>query len=419
MASPKNDNRASQLLKNVSALGLVQIGNYIFPLLLIPYLSRVLGVEIYGVVAMGLGLSQLAFILTDYGFNLSATYLIAKDNKNKNFINKIMSSVFLCKLGLLAIAIFFLFMFIFFDGKYADYHVFFWFITLPIIGQAFQPVWLFQGLEKMVILSIITSIGRTIYLFSTLILVKDVDDYLWVAITNGLSQICIALIEIFLLFRMGYRFVWVKACEVKSVFIESTPFFWGRSAAAIYTAGGTVFLGLFSNSIQAGLYSAAEQLYKGALSLLAPLHQALYPYMARTHNVQLFMRILAFAVLGNLFAVSIGMYVSPWIVQMAFGAGFSDSSITLTLFMIVFLFVLPSSLLGFPFLAALGDSRTANMSIIYGGVIQLCLLGVCYFIGWINAIQMVFCIMIVEMIVLIIRSMAAYNLYKKYNVNFT
>ncbi|WP_233977922.1 oligosaccharide flippase family protein, partial [Pectobacterium versatile] len=60
----------------------------------------------------------------------------------------------------------------------------------------------------------------------------------------------------------------------------------------IYTAGGTVFLGFFSNPIQVGLYSAAEQLYRGALSLIVPLNQALYPYMIRTRNILVFKKII-------------------------------------------------------------------------------------------------------------------------------
>ncbi|URG51616.1 oligosaccharide flippase family protein [Pectobacterium quasiaquaticum] len=401
------------LIKNTSALSLIQLSNYIFPLLLIPYLSRVLGLEKYGVVAFGLGLAQLSVILTDYGFNLSATYKIAKENKNKIVVNKIISSVFLCKIGLVLLAIFLLFIFIFIDDKYKDYHLFFLLMIIPIIGQAFQPVFFFQGLERMVVISIITSIGRTFYLLATLIFVTSPEDYIWVSVTNGFSHLIIAGIEIYILYRMGYSFLWPDKNNIKVTFSESTPFFWGRSAAAIYTAGGTVFLGFFSNPIQVGLYSAAEQLYRGALSLIVPLNQALYPYMIRTRNILVFKKIIIATTVISFIGVGLCILIAPWIIDVIFGKQFVGSTSTLIIFMIVSLFVLPSSLLGFPFLAALGDSKTANGSIIYGGILHLFLLMTCYLFDWISALQVVFCILVVEFVILTIRIIAALKLHKK------
>ena len=42
-----------QLLKNYSSLGLVQLSNYVLPLITLPYLSRVLGVKHFGLVDDG------------------------------------------------------------------------------------------------------------------------------------------------------------------------------------------------------------------------------------------------------------------------------------------------------------------------------------------------------------------------------
>ncbi|WP_240354361.1 oligosaccharide flippase family protein [Pectobacterium brasiliense] len=405
------------LIKNTSALSLIQLSNYIFPLLLIPYLSRVLGLEKYGIVAFGLGLTQLSIILTDYGFNLSATYKIAKANQNKILINKIISSVFLCKIGLVSLATFFLFIFVFIDNKYTDYHLFFLLMIIPIIGQAFQPIFFFQGLERMVIISIITSIGRTFYLLATLIFVTSPEDYIWVSVTNGVSHVIIAGIEIYILLRMGYGFLWPDKADIKITFSESTPFFWGRAAAAIYSAGGTIFLGFFANSAQVGLYSAAEQLYRGAVSLIVPIHQALYPYMIRTRNIIIFKKIIYASTILSCIGVIIGIYITPWIIKIIFGKEFFESASILVVFMITFAFVIPSGLLGFPFLAALGDPKTANRSIIYGGLLQLFLLGMCYLFWWVNALQVAICVLIVEMMILCIRMIASHTLSKKLNLS--
>ncbi|EEY9447163.1 flippase, partial [Escherichia coli] len=49
----------------------IQGVNYIIPLVTIPYLVRVLGLEVYGKYSIILSVLQYLVIITDYGFNLS------------------------------------------------------------------------------------------------------------------------------------------------------------------------------------------------------------------------------------------------------------------------------------------------------------------------------------------------------------
>ncbi|MBK7298995.1 MAG: oligosaccharide flippase family protein [Moraxellaceae bacterium] len=69
--------KSHSVTKNVSALGVMQIANYVVPLLLLPFLARQLGIEAFGVVAITFASIQLVMVLTDYGFSLSATYAIS------------------------------------------------------------------------------------------------------------------------------------------------------------------------------------------------------------------------------------------------------------------------------------------------------------------------------------------------------
>ena len=68
----KNDDYKN-LLKNGTSLGIVQLSNYILPLITLPYLARVLGPDYFGLVMMAQATMIYLTLLTDYGFNLSAT----------------------------------------------------------------------------------------------------------------------------------------------------------------------------------------------------------------------------------------------------------------------------------------------------------------------------------------------------------
>ncbi len=67
-----------RLLDNIVSLYLLQGLNYLIPLAVLPYLVRVLGMEAYGLVAVAQSFAQYFNILTDYGFNFSATRSIAQ-----------------------------------------------------------------------------------------------------------------------------------------------------------------------------------------------------------------------------------------------------------------------------------------------------------------------------------------------------
>ncbi|VVP60483.1 Putative O-antigen transporter [Pseudomonas fluorescens] len=400
------------LFSNASALFAIQIANYILPFLLIPYLTRVLGASLFGVIAFGLAMVQIACVITDYGFGLSATYQIAKKQADKPILRKIISAVFICKIGLLVPVILLLSIFIIFQEKYAEYQIFLWLLLLPVIGQTFQPIWFFQGIERMAFITIYTVLSRILYLGLVVWWVSTPADYYWVAVAYGASSIAAAAISIVMMLRLGYWPQWCGWDFLKRTFKDSTEFFWSRAAVTTYTAGGAFFLGLASTPLQVAYYSAAEQLYKGAQALFSPVSQALYPHMAKHRNLSLFFKIFKAVIALGLVGLVGGILVGPWAIEFIFGHDFAPSYPVLVIFMIIFTITTPSVLLGYPFLGALGNSRAANISVIWAGLAQVILLILCYFAGFHEAVQIAITVLLAEILVLIYRARCATSTYK-------
>ena len=87
------NNTKKRLLENFISLGALQVVSYTLPLITLPYLSRTLTSEKFGLVFFAFAFMQYFVVLTDFGFNLSATREIAVNRHNQNNLSNIFNSV--------------------------------------------------------------------------------------------------------------------------------------------------------------------------------------------------------------------------------------------------------------------------------------------------------------------------------------
>lgn len=96
----------SRVIQNTASLYVLNIAKLIFPLITLPYLTRVLSVETYGVVSYVKALMSYMQILVDFGFILSATKDIVNAQNNQVKTGQILMHTILAKV-FLGIAAFF------------------------------------------------------------------------------------------------------------------------------------------------------------------------------------------------------------------------------------------------------------------------------------------------------------------------
>src|SRR5678809_1376177 len=84
--------------QNTLVLYAVQITGYLIPLITLPYLARILAPDKFGVVAFAQNVVWYFVILTDYGFNVTATREIAIHREDSERVSRIFSTVLTAKL---------------------------------------------------------------------------------------------------------------------------------------------------------------------------------------------------------------------------------------------------------------------------------------------------------------------------------
>ena len=161
---------------------------------------------------------------------------------------------------------------------------------------------------------------------------------------------------------------------IQSRFKDSLEFFLSRLAVALTLNSNVILVGLLFSETSAGEFSAAEKCLYAITTLYVPLIEAIYPYMARTKNVRLIRKIIGYTTALNAMACSVAYWLAPWVIPLIFGSEFT-SSITLYRWMLVVACLhLPTSLIGYPVLAALGHANIANRSIMIAAIAHIALL---------------------------------------------
>ena len=81
-----------RITSNFFSLSILQYTTYLVPLIPLPYLVRVLGPSRYGLVEFARAIALYFVILTEYGFNLSATQEISVHRDDRRKVSEIFSA---------------------------------------------------------------------------------------------------------------------------------------------------------------------------------------------------------------------------------------------------------------------------------------------------------------------------------------
>lgn len=181
------------LLFNTIMLYIMMISTFLFPLLMFPYLTRVLGKENYGIVVLANAVMQYFQLLIDFGFILSGTAICSKERNNKERLQQIVSSIIYGKLilsllGLIIVCVL-TFTLPLFNGK----ELFIICSYIPLVLTSFVPDYLFRGIEKMGVITYRTIIAKLVYTVLIFVLVKNANSYFYIPFSLFVSNLIIVI----------------------------------------------------------------------------------------------------------------------------------------------------------------------------------------------------------------------------------
>ena len=356
-----------RLLGNISSLVFLQGANYILPLITFPYLVRVLGADYFGLLAFATATIMYVVLITDYGFNLSATRQISIHRKNHVKICEIFSSVMIVRFALMVVGFIATILLIVSVEKFrANWEVYV--ITFgTVVGHVLFPIWFFQGLEMMKYITYVNILSKIIFTSMIFIFVNEKSDYLLVPAFTALGSIIGGILSLQLIRRrMKYKISWQKFESIKYQMREGWDFFFSNIAISFYTTSTAFILGLMTDNSTVGQYAAAEKIIQAAKGIYQPFGQALYPYSSRIINEQKSIAKKYINKLGLIFGiimgcVSVGVFIfSENIVHILLGYQFDGVTPLLKIMALLPMMVSISNVYAVQGLYCMGESSAVS-----------------------------------------------------------
>jgi PST family polysaccharide transporter len=373
--------RKSVLVKNFLSLSVLQATNYIFPLITIPYITRIFGPEIYGLLNFASSFLAYFALLINYGFDWTATREIAQNRNQPQKINEIFNNVLFSKIFLFAISTLIFLGVLFSVEKINRYQTLYLLMYFGGIFNIFFPTWFFQGIEKLNFTAIFTFIVRFLFTILIFVLIKEANDYLFYPLATIIGQAIVSLLAMYLVTR---RFgITIKLPGFKRIFKtlkEGWRLFLTTVVINLYTTTNYVLLGFLASTKEVGLFTSAHKIIVIIMSLISgPMAQALFPNIGRSFSESMQAGIkkvnrMAWIILPLTFVPSLVIYVlAEYIILIVFGAKFTEAVQTLRIIAFMPLIIGLSNNFGIQGLVNLKKDKTVNLITLVGALIGISL----------------------------------------------
>lgn len=370
-----------RLRHSIIALGVIQAGGYLIPLITLPYLTRVLGPQGYGKVAFVLVVMSLLMLLVDYGFSWSATRQIAANRNDCQRVATIFSETWAAQWWLVSGAALLLAAALATSAPLRTAWPLYAFGFLYVIGNVLFPMWLFQGLERLKMAAVIQLLSRLVTLPLVFLLVRSPDDLVGAVVFQVLGTLLGGILAIAWLF-LTKTVAWRRPDRtgIVGALRVGADVFVGKAAVAMYTAAVPLALGALTGPTQVGYFVLADRVRNLIQSLLAPISQVSFARLsflvqADAAQGQALLRYSASVTLGFAGVAGALMFLlADPIVYLLAGGEYAVAATVMRWLAFVPFVVAVSNLLGVQTMIPKGMSRPFSVILVGGALLSLSLM---------------------------------------------
>ncbi|WP_289743292.1 flippase [Muribaculum intestinale] len=264
--------------KNILYSIILSSSQYLVPLIVFPYISRVLGPDKLGLVNFIDGTIDYFIILSMLGMGTLGIREVALHKNNPKNLKSVFSSlIFLNLISTLIACCLLILSFFIFDSLRAN-------PTLMLIGaikllfNVMLTEWLYKGLEEFRFITIRTLIVRLIFIISIFLFVRKSSDFISYYIILTGTVVGNALINII----HSRHYVHLQFSNIKITrFIKPFIILGGYTIlTAMYTTFNIMYLGMISNDTEVAYYTTSCKIYGIVIAMFTAFTGVMMPRLS-------------------------------------------------------------------------------------------------------------------------------------------
>ena len=407
--------KKNKIVNNTIMLAIFNIAKIVFPFITLPYLTRVLTTETYGVVTYVKTVMTYMQIFVDFGFVLSATKDIVKVKNDKQALNTVVGNTLIARLIL---------------GVIGFIIVFILSVAIPILREnilytilsyavvfatIFLMDFLFRGIEKMHIITIRFIVMKIISTALTFIFIKDDSNLLWIPLLDIISS----LISILLVF------IEIKKLDIKMKFSgikntmksikDSFVYFVSNVATTSFNAFSTIIIGIYISKSDVAFWGVCMQIIGTIQACYSPISDGIYPEMIRSKNLKIIRNVLKIFIPIILVGCILGYFLAEPGLSILGGKEYLQAAPIFRLLIPTLFFGFLSIIFGWPALGAIDKVKEVTISTVIGVGVNILLLILLIVLNQFTLINIAIVRNITEIALFSVR----FYYYKKYKSEFT
>ena len=277
-----NKNASYNIIKNVCAI--------VFPLVTLPYISRVLGTENTGKINFSLSVVSYFMLLASLGVNTYAVRECAAVRSDKNKLSKVASQIFSINILSTFVSLLTLIFFLIFAEPLRIYQNIIIIQSTMIVFSTLGTEWVNTAIGDFKYITIRTILIQLLSLIMMFVFVRSRDDYIRYVYISVMAASGSNVMNIF------HR---RKHCDIhfllnKKLIYHIKPIMMMFSlilAQTVFVSTDTTILGLVRGDVEVGLYGVSTKIYNIVNSLIASIAWVVMPELTELFQQRDFVRI--------------------------------------------------------------------------------------------------------------------------------
>lgn len=355
------------IAENFISLSALKVLGYVFPLITLPYLARVIGVDKFGEIAFALAIVIYFQTFVDFGFNYTAVRDIARIRGDKNGVSRIFTTIMVTKIILMVFSFLVLLICIYLIPSFKENRLLLLLTFLYIPGYILFPDWFFQAMEEMKYITLLNLLAKLLFTGLVFVFIKEKSDYILQPILTALGYFISGIISIPLIIKKyKVTFSVPSFYEITQAIKGSWNMFISLFLPNLYTNFSVILLRTYSGTAPTGIYSSGFKFVDLVDQLSSVLSRTFYPFLARRMDKHRVYVIISFLI--SIFAGLCLFFGADLLIRMFYTSEFAASVRVLKIMAICPIFLCLMNTYGPNYLVLIGKENILRNIIIFCSV---------------------------------------------------